>query len=91
MLLLCIWFSNWKTYTKCTNKLKNKKYHTVGTIPKSNRNIAERGKNDSPNTQIHDRALSKLDTDTSIKSVGAKLVSWALVRKWKGHTNADHR
>jgi hypothetical protein len=25
----CIWFSNWKTYTKCTNKLKNKKYHTI--------------------------------------------------------------
>jgi len=61
--------------------LKNKKYHTVGTIPKSNRNIAERGKIDSLNTQIHDRTLPKLDTDTSIKSGGAKLVSRALVGK----------
>jgi hypothetical protein len=30
-------------------------YHTVGTIPKSNRNIAEKGKIDTPNTYIHYR------------------------------------
>jgi hypothetical protein len=29
-----------------TNKLKNKKYHTVGTVPKSNIKIIERGKID---------------------------------------------
>ena len=34
------------------------KYHTVGTGPKSNRKIVERGKIDNPNTQIHDRSLS---------------------------------
>jgi len=37
-----------------TNKMKNKKYHTVGTIPKSNIKFVERGKIDTPNTQIHD-------------------------------------
>jgi hypothetical protein len=26
------------------NKTKNKKYHTVGTVPKPNRKIVERGK-----------------------------------------------
>jgi len=39
-------------------KMKNKKYHTVGTVPKSNRKIVERGKVYTPNTQIHDRSLS---------------------------------
>jgi len=34
------------------NKMKNTKYHTVGTVPKSIR------KNDTPNTQIHDSPLS---------------------------------
>ena len=34
--------------------MKNKtKYHTVGTIPKSNIKIVERGKIDTFNTQIH--------------------------------------
>jgi hypothetical protein len=31
-----------------------KKYHNVGTIIKSNITIVERGKIDTPNTQIHD-------------------------------------
>ena len=31
-----------------------KKYHTVVQIPKSNIKIIERGKIDTPNTQIHD-------------------------------------
>jgi hypothetical protein len=35
-------------------KINNKKYHTVGTDPKSNRKIAERGKINTPNTQMHD-------------------------------------
>jgi len=30
-----------------SNKMKKKKYHTVGTIPKSNRKIVERGKIDT--------------------------------------------
>jgi hypothetical protein len=46
------------------------KYHTVGTIPKSNIKIVERGKIDISNTQIHDCPLSWLGTDTSIKSGG---------------------
>ena len=33
------------------------KYHTVGTIPKSNMKIIERGKIDTSCTQIHDRIL----------------------------------
>ena len=34
--------------------MKNKKYHTCGTVPISNRKIVERGQNDTPNPQIHD-------------------------------------
>jgi hypothetical protein len=30
------------------NKMNNKQYHTVGTVPKSNRKIAESGKIDTP-------------------------------------------
>jgi hypothetical protein len=52
-------------------KIRNiKGYHTVGTIPKSNRTITERGKMDAPNTQIYDRSLSWLSTSTSIKGGG---------------------
>ena len=40
------------------SKMKNKKYHTVGTIPKSNRKIVERGKIDTPN--IHIEKINKL-------------------------------
>jgi len=58
------------------NKMKNKKYHTVRTIPKSNIKILERGNIDAGNTQIHDRSLSWLGTDTLIKSCWVKLVLW---------------
>jgi LEA14-like dessication related protein len=34
-----------------------KKYHTVGSVPKSNRKFVKRGKINTPNTQIHDRPL----------------------------------
>jgi hypothetical protein len=52
--------------------MKQKKiYHTVRTVPKSYRNILERGKIDTPNTQLHDRSLSQLGTK---KSDGATLV-----------------
>ena len=37
--------------------MKNKQYHTVGTIPKSNIKIVEKGKIDTPSTQIHFHAL----------------------------------
>jgi len=37
-----------------------------------------RGKIDTPNTYIHDRSLSWLGTDTSVKCGGIKLVLWAL-------------
>jgi len=47
-------------YMYPSNILKNENYHTVGTIPKSNRKIIERGKTDTPNTQIHDRSLTWL-------------------------------
>jgi hypothetical protein len=54
--------------------MKNKKYDTVETIPKSNIKMTERGKFDTPNTQIHDRSLSWLGTGTSIKRGGVMLV-----------------
>jgi len=39
--------------THFNDKMKNKIYHTVGTVPKSKRQIVERGKSDILNTQIH--------------------------------------
>ena len=54
--------------------MKSKKYHTFGTIPKSNIKIAERSKIDIPNPQVHDCSFSWLGTCTSIKSGGVKLV-----------------
>ena len=53
--------------------MKDKKYHTVTTVLKFNRKIAERGKIDSPYTQIHDRSLSWLGTGTTIKSGRVKV------------------
>jgi hypothetical protein len=51
---------------------KQEKYHTVGTISKSNIKIVERGKIDITNTQIHDRSLSCLGTGTSINMAGLR-------------------
>ena len=45
-------------------KMKNKKYHTVGTTPKSN-------------TPIHDCSLSLLSTGASMNSFRAKLLLYA--------------
>jgi len=39
--------------------MENTKYNTVGTVPNSHK-IAERGKIDNPNMNIHDRSLSWL-------------------------------
>ena len=36
------------------------KYHTFGTFLNFNRQIIERGKSDTPNTQIYDYSLSWL-------------------------------
>jgi hypothetical protein len=52
---------------------KQNKYHSVGTVPKSNRKTRERSKVDTVNTQMHDRVLSWLGTGISITSVGDKL------------------
>jgi hypothetical protein len=38
--------------------MENKKYHTVGTVSKSNAKIIERGKIDTPNIQIQERSLA---------------------------------
>jgi hypothetical protein len=37
--------------TKTKNKMKNTKYHTFGTIPKSNKKIIIRGKIDTLDTK----------------------------------------
>jgi hypothetical protein len=53
--------------------MKNKeKHHTVGTFPKSNRTIVERGKIGTLFTQIYDLSLFWLVTGISIKSCGVK-------------------
>jgi len=39
-------------------KMKNKKYHSVGAVPKSNSKFVERCKIETPHTQIHDLSLS---------------------------------
>jgi hypothetical protein len=54
--------------------MKNKKYHIVGTVPKSDRKIVERGKIDIPKT--YDCSLSWQGTGTSIKSDCVKLIVW---------------
>ena len=43
-----------------------------GIFQESNRKIVERGKIDTPNTPIHDYALSWLSTGTSIQCGGVK-------------------
>ena len=51
----------------------------------SQNQISERGKIDTPNTQIHDQSLS-LGTDTSITSGGVKLVLWTQTSHITGRT-----
>ena len=45
-----------------SKQMKNKKYHNVWPVPKSNRKI------DTPNKQIYDRSLFWVGADTSMKS-----------------------
>jgi len=44
--------------------MKNKKYDTDGTVPKSYRNIVERDNIETPITQIHDRSHPWFGTGT---------------------------
>ena len=46
------------------------KYYNVGTILNSNQNIVVRGTINTLSTHVHDRSLSWVDTDTSIKRGG---------------------
>ena len=59
--------------------MKKKNSTLLGTVPKPNRKIVERGQVDTPNTHIHDQSLSWLGTGTSIKRGGVEveLVLWA--------------
>ena len=59
------------------NEIKEKKYHTVETVLKSNRKIVERDKIDAPNTHTHDCSLSWLGTGTSVKSGGVQASFYA--------------
>ena len=53
--------------------MKNeKKYQTVGTVPKSNRKIGETSKIDAINAQRYERSFFWLGTCASIKSGGVK-------------------
>ena len=61
------------------NKMKNKKYHTVRTVSKSIRKIVKSCKICTTNTHVHDRSLSWLGTNNSIKSGNVKLVLWAQI------------
>jgi hypothetical protein len=59
-----------------------KKYHTVGTILKSNKKIPHCQNNSKIkywqlNIQIHDRSLFWFGTETSIKSSVVKLILWS--------------
>jgi hypothetical protein len=52
----------------------NKKYHTIGTVAKSNRKIVERDTIYTTNIQTHGSSLTWFGTSTSIKSGTVKLV-----------------
>jgi hypothetical protein len=56
------------------NKMKNKKYHTLEIVPKSNNQTVERGTIDTLNTHMLDRSLSCLGTGISIKRGRVKLM-----------------
>ena len=63
------------------------------TLLHFNKKIVERGQIEATNTQIHDRSLFWLGTDTSIKSGGVKLVLLVktfLLMECCGHASAFH-
>jgi hypothetical protein len=60
------------------DKMKNKKYHNVGTVPKFNWNITKKEcKFNTPNSQ--NRSLSWLGTYTSTQSGGVELVLYVRI------------
>jgi hypothetical protein len=59
-----IWLDRWWRFNEVIL------YQTLGKFPKFNRKIAERGKIDNTNTQIHDCSHSWLGTGTSRKKSG---------------------
>jgi hypothetical protein len=63
-----------KTFTLGVKWKAKQKYNTIRTIPKSYWKLIERGKLDTPNTQITDRLLSLFDTGNSIKRWGSKKI-----------------
>ena len=60
------------------NKMKNKEYHTAGTISKNQIPKSQNEENwiSTETTKIYDRSLSWLGTCTSMKSREVKLVLW---------------
>jgi hypothetical protein len=54
--------------------MDNKNYYAVGTVPKYNRNVKEKGRIDSRSTSIHDRLPAWIGTGSLISSGRAKLV-----------------
>jgi hypothetical protein len=54
--------------------VKNKKYHAIRIVSKSNKENHRKGKIYTFNTHIHDHSLSWLGTGTSRKSDGVKLI-----------------
>jgi hypothetical protein len=56
--------------------MRNKNHHIVGTVPKSKKEIGERGNFGTLNIQIHDRSHSWLGAGTSLKNGGVGLISW---------------
>jgi len=68
--------------------MKNKEYHTLGTVPKSNRSKIVETKLISPNTPIYVPSLSRLGTCTSITGGVVKVCLWTqppLLVKWCRH------
>ena len=58
--------------------------NNINHKPTTKNKFVERGNIDTPNTQIHDRSLSWLDSGTSIKSGGVKcLMGTNLINKDK--------
>ena len=71
--LICIELSSSWLGICIIELMKNKKYHTRINCKIK---IVERGKTDTPSTQIHERSLSLFNTVIYVKSGGAKLILW---------------
>jgi hypothetical protein len=73
--------------------MENKKYHTVGTIPKSNIKIVERGNIDTSNTvgtipKSNIKIVERGNIDTSNTKIYDQSLSWlctgTFIKKWRG-------